>query len=103
MGIALALAKAGADGVSDASDITCRLLADNLRPIANPPGEQIMAGDPEEIKKALQLLKDGQEIDYVGAGGSVDFDDVGDVKTPYAIWEFTERGTEIGRASCRDR
>lgn len=94
MVIALALAKAVADGVTDASDITGRMLADNLRPIANPPGEQIMAGDPEEIKKALQLMKDGEEIDYVGAGGSVDFDDVGDVKTPYAIWEFTEDGTD---------
>ena len=94
MVIGLALAKAVADGATDASEITGRLLADNLRPIANPPGEQVTAGDPEQIKKALQLLKDGQDIDYVGAGGSVDFDDHGDVKTPYAIWKFTADGTE---------
>lgn len=94
MVIALAMAKAVADGVTDASQVTGRMLADNLRPIANPPGEQVIAGDLESIKKGLQALKDGKDIDYVGAGGSVDFDEHGDVKTPYAIWKFTEDDTE---------
>lgn len=94
MVIALAMAKAVADGVTDASEVTGRMLADNLRPIANPPGEQVIAGDLDSIKNGLQTLKDGGDIDYVGAGGSVDFDQYGDVKTPYAIWKFTEDGTE---------
>ena len=53
-----------------------------------------MGGSQAAITEALRLLKDGQDIDYVGAGGTVDFDDNGDVKTPIAIWKFTEDGTE---------
>jgi branched-chain amino acid transport system substrate-binding protein len=94
MVIGLALAKAIADGATDASAITGRVLADNLRPIGNPEGEEVVGGSQDEITKALTLLKDGQDIDYVGAGGSVDFDDNGDVKTPIAIWKFTETGDE---------
>jgi ABC-type branched-subunit amino acid transport system substrate-binding protein len=97
MVIGLALAKAVADGATDASEITGRVLADNLRPIANPPGTQVLAGDQAAITAALQALKDGQDIDYVGAGGTVDFDENGDVKTPIAIWKFTEDGTETVR------
>ena len=70
------------------------MLADNLRPIANPPGQQVVGGSQAAITEALKLLKDGQDIEYVGAGGTVDFDDNGDVKTPIAIWKFTEDGTE---------
>lgn len=94
MVIGLALAKAIADGITDPAQITGRELADRLRPIGNPPGEQIIGGSQEEITRALQLIKDGQDIDYVGAGGSVDFDDNGDVKTPVAIWKYTETGDE---------
>lgn len=94
MVIGLALAKAVADGLTDPAEITGRQLADRLRPIANPPGEKIIGGSQAEITKALKLIKDGQDIDYVGAGGSVDFDANGDVKTPVAIWKYTETGDE---------
>ncbi len=36
-------------------------------------------------------------MDYSGAAGATDFDDAGDVKTPIAIWQFTEDGTETMR------
>ena len=39
-------------------------LKDYVIDIANAPGEQIFPG---ELAKALQILKDGGEIDYVGA------------------------------------
>lgn len=94
MSIALAVAKAVADGATDPSAITGRMLADNLRPIANPPGEEIVAGKQDSITNAVKLLSEGKDIAYVGAGGSVDFDENGDVKTPYAIWQFTEDGIE---------
>jgi ABC-type branched-subunit amino acid transport system substrate-binding protein len=94
MVIGLALAKVIADGTTDASKINGRALADQLRPIANPPGENIVGGSQDAITNALQMIKDGKDINYVGAGGSVDFDDNGDVKTPVAIWKYTEDGTE---------
>ena len=92
--IGLALAKVVADGTTDASQITGRALSEALRPIANPPGGEIIAGSQDEITKALKALANGEDIAYVGAGGSVDFDDNGDVKTPMAIWRFTEEGDE---------
>jgi branched-chain amino acid transport system substrate-binding protein len=37
---------------------------DHVMDVANAPGEQILPG---ELGKALQILRDGGEIDYVGA------------------------------------
>jgi ABC-type branched-subunit amino acid transport system substrate-binding protein len=65
--------------------ITSKNIRDELRKIANPPGEVIKPG---EFKKAFQLLNQGKDINYEGAAGSVDFDKNGDVKTPIEIWRY---------------
>ena len=39
-------------------------LKDKVIDVANAPGEKIFPG---ELAKALQILKDGGEVDYVGA------------------------------------
>jgi ABC-type branched-subunit amino acid transport system substrate-binding protein len=62
-------------------------IRDVLRSIANPPGEAVGAG-VEGMKRAFQFIKDGQEIDYEGAAGAVNFDDHGDVITPIEIWRY---------------
>ena len=51
-------------------------LAQALRDVAGPPGETVRPG---EWKKALELLAAGNEIDYDGASGPMDFDEAGDV------------------------
>ena len=56
-----------------------------MRAVANPPGEVVIPG---EFKKAFALLKQGKQINYEGAAGSVDFDRHGDVVTPIEIWEY---------------
>jgi ABC-type branched-subunit amino acid transport system substrate-binding protein len=66
--------------------LTSKNIRDNLRVVANPPGEIIMPG---EFEKAFGLLKAGKKINYEGAGGSVDFDKNGDVRTPIEIWKYT--------------
>ena len=66
-------------------DPTSANIRDNLRMVANMPGETIMPG---EFAKAFDLLKQGKDINYEGAAGSVDFDKVGDVITPIEIWKF---------------
>ena len=66
--LALAIEKNGnakRDGVSKA-----------LRAIASGKGEVILPG---EWKKAVDLIKAGKDINYEGAGGSLDFDKAGDV------------------------
>lgn len=81
--IALAAAKCEADGV----EINPVNIRDRLRFVANPPGEIITPG-AASFKKALELLKQGKDINYEGASGSVDFDKAGDVITPIKIWKY---------------
>lgn len=91
MAIGLALAKAVADDLS-ADEITGAALRDRLRPVSNAPGEKVTGGSQEGITKALQMIADGKDIDYVGASGAVDFNDAGDVVTPIEIWKYTDDG-----------
>lgn len=66
--LALAIEKSGSatrDGISAA-----------LREVANAPGETILPG---EWKKAKELIAAGTDINYEGASGTIEFDDVGDV------------------------
>ena len=58
-----------------------------MRDVANPPGTQVGPGD---IARALQLIRDGQDIDYVGAAGSQDFDDNGDVLNTIEVWRIVD-------------
>jgi len=83
---ALAAAAAQAEG----KPITGVNVRDKLRMVANPPGEVVVPG-VEGLKKALELLKAGKDINYEGAGGSEDFDENGDVVSPVEIWQFIEK------------
>jgi branched-chain amino acid transport system substrate-binding protein len=65
--------------------ITSKNIRDNLRDVANPPGEVV---GPGEFKKAFELLDQGKDINYEGAAGSVDYDENGDVVTPIDIWRY---------------
>ncbi len=78
--IALAVQKAGrSDGPS---------IRDAIRDVANPPGEKVSIMD---MKKALDLLKEGKDIDYEGVSGSVNFDENGDVTGgSYGIWKIED-------------
>lgn len=65
--------------------LTATNIRNNLRAVADPPGEMIYPG---QFKKAFELLKAGKKINYEGAAGSVNFDKNGDVRTPIAVWEY---------------
>jgi branched-chain amino acid transport system substrate-binding protein len=67
-----------------------KAIRDNLREVANPPGEKISAG-AEGFRKAFKLLAEGRPIDYEGAAGSIDFDQHGDTITPILIWKIENR------------
>lgn len=75
---ALAIAKGGS---TDGSTIR-----DNLRKIANPPGEKVNFMD---LKKAFKFIEEGKKIDYEGVSGSVNFDKNGDITGgSYGIWKI---------------
>ncbi len=101
LSIGLAMAKAVADGLS-ADEIDGKALASRLRDVCNAPGERILAGEQDSITQGLRNIADGVDTDYVGAGGSVDFDENGDVKTPYAIYRWTDTTNELDMIVAAD-
>ncbi len=76
--IAFAMQKAGS------TDRTA--IRDAVMSVANAPGTQILPG---ELAKGLQILKDGGDIDYVGAT-NVEFTKEGDVTGTYREWEIKD-------------
>ncbi len=68
-------------------DLTAKNIRDQLRDVANPPGEVILPG---EFAKAFDLLKENKQINYEGAAGAVDFDENGDVVTPIEVFKYTK-------------
>ncbi|MCB1470810.1 MAG: ABC transporter substrate-binding protein [Rhizobiaceae bacterium] len=69
--IALAIQSAG---TADRS-----LIAEHVAKVANAPGEKIRAG---ELAKALKILSEGGDVDYVGVS-NVEFDEAGDAAGTY--------------------
>lgn len=59
------------------------VIRDHLREVANAPGEVILPG---EWSKAVELLAAGEDIQYSGASGSIEFDNNGDVAGSFAHW-----------------
>ena len=80
--IALAAAKAG-------NTTNAAAIRDELRFVANPPGEIVGPGR-DEIARALGLLAEGKDINYEGAGGAVDIDENGDVFGTIEIWTILD-------------
>ncbi|MDB9527591.1 ABC transporter substrate-binding protein [Oscillatoria sp. CS-180] len=54
-----------------------------IREVANAPGVEIKPG---EWGKAVEAIANGEDIDYTGASGSLEFDDNGDVAGAFAHW-----------------
>ena len=60
-----------------------------LRRVANPPGQPIGLGAAGGIATALSLVRSGQDVDYQGASGMVDFDANGDVASgAVEVWRI---------------
>ena len=76
--IALAIEKADSDDPN--------IVKMAMREVANPPGEMVGPGD---LPKALELVRNGQDVNYSGAAGEQDFDENGDVVTPIDIWRIS--------------
>ena len=77
----LALAIEKADSEAPAT------IRDALREIANPPG--VIVG-PQDIAAAFELVRNGEDIDYVGASGRLDFDAHGDIGGTVEIWRIVD-------------
>jgi ABC-type branched-subunit amino acid transport system substrate-binding protein len=67
--------------------LTSQNIRDQLRQVSSPPGNFIGTG---EFKQAFELLRQGKNINYEGASGSVDFDENGDVLAPIEVWRYSK-------------
>jgi len=59
-----------------------------VRPVAGPPGVPILWN---ELDRGLMLLRAGQEIDYQGLSGQLDFDDRGNPEKTLVQWWRLDR------------
>lgn len=70
-----------------ADENTGTAIKDNLRVVANSPGTEV--SDPCE---AMELIRNGEEINYQGASGDIQFDENGDTVGSYDVWTVQEEG-----------
>ena len=82
--VAMALAAQAAGRVDGAA------IRDRLRAVGSSLGTVVNAG-PRGVAEALRILVEGEEVDYEGASGSMDWDGNGDLRRGHiGIWRFTE-------------
>ena len=66
-----------------------------LRRIGSAPGLVVIPG-PGSLRAGLEALRGGNDVDYEGAAGTLDWDQHGDSTHGYiGIWEFAEDGSII--------
>jgi branched-chain amino acid transport system substrate-binding protein len=69
-----------------AKDLTGPSIKDAMRLVHDPKGTVVGTG-PDEFKKAVELIKAGKPVKYVGATGPIEFDKNGDVTGPALVWK----------------
>ncbi len=62
-------------------------IRDAIRKVTAEGGETVHAG-PDGFRKALQLIRDGKPVRYVGVIGPVTFDPSGDITGPFRLWRI---------------
>jgi neutral amino acid transport system substrate-binding protein len=67
---------------------TGEAIKNNLRTVSNPEGQEV-----SDVCQALELLRNGEEINYQGASSRVDIDDLGNVRGVYDVWTVNEDGS----------
>lgn len=77
--LALAIEKADSDDPQAIKSV--------IRDVANPPGVKV---GPKDIARALELIRAGEDVDYVGAAGEQDIDENGDVENTIEIWQIID-------------
>jgi branched-chain amino acid transport system substrate-binding protein len=61
--------------------------AKSIREVCNPPGEEV-----DDILRALEMVRAGKKINFVGAGATVDFDERGDQLNRSFLHQVIENG-----------
>ncbi|GAB4228705.1 MAG: ABC transporter substrate-binding protein [Elainellaceae cyanobacterium] len=70
-----------------AKGTTGAALKDQIREVANAPGQEVT-----DVCEALALVREGEDVNYQGASGNVDFNEQGDVVGAYDVWTINDEG-----------
>lgn len=74
---------------AEASDTnTGEGIKDKVLEVANAPGKEV-----SDACEAMELVRQGEDINFQGASGNVDIDENGDVVGSYDVWQVGEDGT----------
>ena len=63
-------------------------IKDKIQEVANAPGKEVT-----DACEAIELVRNGEDINYQGASGNVDIDENGDVVGSYDVWTVEPEGT----------
>ncbi|MBE0478253.1 ABC transporter substrate-binding protein [Candidatus Aerophobetes bacterium] len=86
--IALAIKRVGPSFLDMTQEQQGTAIRDNLRAVANPPGEIVTYN---EFARAFKLLEEGKDINYEGVSGPIIFDEHGDtIAGAIEIWQNFE-------------
>jgi ABC-type branched-subunit amino acid transport system substrate-binding protein len=76
-----------------ADELTGPAVSEQIRAVANPGGEVIQ---PDSLADGLEMAANGDEIQYQGASGAVEFDENGDLSAAsFDVFEFSAEGYEV--------
>lgn len=84
-----------------AEDLSGTSIRDAVRKVHAEEGVVTGTG-PDEYKKAFEAIARGEDIRYMGATGSVEFDQNGDVTGPILVWNVTENGLGVVHGYTQD-
>jgi branched-chain amino acid transport system substrate-binding protein len=72
-------------------EVSGTVIKDHLRAVSNPPGAVVYS-----YADGAKLLHDGKKINYEGASGSCDFDQIGDIlSAPFAVQQVRRGKSEL--------
>ena len=76
-----------------ADELNGPAISEQVREVANPGGEVV---GPDNLAEALEMVDNGEEVQYQGASGEIVFDENGDLSAAtYDIFEFDMDGYEV--------
>lgn len=79
--------------IARAQSTSGRAIMESVRALGDSGGGSIVrVGD---LSEGVQRLHAGEQVNYEGASGSVDVDELGDVRTDYEVWQVTSDGTDL--------
>jgi len=89
MAIALTIQKIGPKYLDASRVEKAKMIRDHMRDVTNPPGEMVTY--PDAFAKGKELLDQGEEINYEGISGAVNFTETGDVVNDFMIWRVKDQ------------